>query len=271
MVMTIQHNYTILSLLFFSFFAHTQNPPHLSQDDDWYQIDPDDCLTLPEDLSFNNFELLHVPSVEQGGPSCAWHALLNAKAVQEIVKEKKPLTGESVKKMVEDELIDDVFICANELEGQLGVDEVFGGLFLHQIAKLARALKVANYFDLYRRIDSDGFLVSSDKPCEEFGPHKMPGEEYTEIPKYMVFERKPVLSAIRKNKEPLNHVVFTIPSQDEIFHTVLLTIVRRKGAKPTVLLFNSSGASLDNTQEMSEFARAENNYIIELLKELDAA
>jgi len=249
-----------------------------------------DRLSLPPSLhDLKNYELCHLPSLVQEGPSsawyipsilqeassCAWYMSLNAKAIQTIVQRQEPLTAAAIGRYLVNQLIPFVRQNDNFFKNQLGL-QILMGVNPFKITKLFSHFGLTNYYNvvILARKNNDIFWVSQDNLLE-LGNHAwaepVPCNNETF---FIVNDLHALLRIIKQKPEPISHILLSVPSSGNVLHAVLLTIIKRGDQKPLILYLNSNGTSLNLSfveRLIDSTGATENKYISNFIKALDNA
>jgi len=255
--------------------------------------------SLPTDL--RNYEFCHMNSIKQQKKACAWYAAFNAKALQEIVKERKQLTAANIREYIAKQLVPHVQQNEDSFKKLLGVGTVLEGLDIYQIPTLVDHLGIKNYYDIciYPWQEGDEILVSSDNDCSFLSDERVKFvslEGYNT--KYILPDISLLHRSIKENPAPVVHILLTVPSStarvtrataqeddkedDEedkaiknvIVHAVLVTIIKRGDKKPLLVYLNSNGNSLGRYLSDAVFdtgSTTQNRYIADFITSLDKA
>lgn len=236
-----------------------------------------DRLSLPSSLhDLKNYELCHLPSILQEGPSCVWYTALNAKAIQTIVQRQEPLTPTTISRYLIKQLIP--FLRHNDhFFNQLGLTTLMGVSPL-KATKLLPHLGLTNYYSMFITSDKrDELWVFHDNLPEL--PHQawaipFPPQCDAKMSVVLDSDLHALLKMIKQKSEPVSHILLGVPSEGNVLHAVLLTIIKRGDQKPLILYLNSNGTSLNLSfleRWIDSTGHTENTYISNFIKALDNA
>jgi len=215
-----------------------------------------------------NIEAYHIYSSVQKPKACAWYALFNARAIQQLLEQGYTVTESAIsaiQQCVEDVLVPSIESRAEDVLQRLELPVLFNGIKIKQIESLATYLSLSNYHLI---VIDQGLNVPviyySNRQDEDLEPFldQCPG------PYRVVAYMAGLLRGITQKGGPVQHIILNVPANlGESFHSVLISIFKRTNEKPLLVYMDSN----NSTFESCKLGYIVPYYVLEFIKELDAA
>ncbi len=191
---------------------------------------------LPRFLKVDHIEVKHLRSYTQRGGACAWYAILNAYAIQELVEKNRKITANAIERIV---LSTIAYIVENQIsiERLMGIPYLFEGINAEQRFGLAEYIGLQNYYDL--RVDEEGIFFWNAKKTV-IGDKAFDQKGY-----YCLFDLKKTLKTFASQKAVVKHFITSTASSIDGQHAVLISLINRPGKKPMIIYMDSNNTPLD--------------------------
>ncbi len=102
-------------------------------------------ISIPKYLQSKDIEVKQLRSYFQRGGSCGWYAIMNAYAIQELVKEQREITSQVIEDIVRIKLIPSIVANDKEVANLVETSELFGPMLLEKEIRLAKYFGLHNY------------------------------------------------------------------------------------------------------------------------------
>lgn len=192
-------------------------------------------IELPESLKrLKHFEVIHLQSVIQDGPSCAWYSVLNAQALGDFLDSKKTnLYADGIAQDIEKDFLPTMKRKADEYARLMGTSKSFDGLYSDQKYKLAEEiLKHSNFMTV-------DVWDNSSLSVKRAGEKELQGVSYADLKQSIV---KPSLF------KAYRHILLSIASDKDSRHAVLISLIYRENQKPLIVYMDSNNNTLELDQ-----------------------
>ncbi|TET33890.1 hypothetical protein E3J61_03545 [Candidatus Dependentiae bacterium] len=216
-----------------------------------------------------NIEAYHIYSSVQKPKACAWYALFNARAIQQLLEQGYTVTESAISAIqpyVEDVLVPGIENREGELLQRLELPALFNGITCEKQERLATYLSLSNYhlIEISRELNI-AVLYYSSRQDQELEPflHQHPG------PYRVVVDMEGLLRTIKQKGTSVQHFILGVPTglRDESYHAVLISIFKRTSDKPLLFYMDSDNLTLDSCG----LDYIVPYYVVEFIKELDDA
>ncbi|TET33891.1 hypothetical protein E3J61_03550 [Candidatus Dependentiae bacterium] len=219
-----------------------------------------------------HFDVCYVRSVRQEADACAWYAILNAYAIQELCYGGKRITSWSVSRQMRGKLIPRIKKNKEFILQSLGVSSLWGGL---QSGHKDELITFLGLYDVYNiRVSPPGELAttycSDEKDAVIAGAFKRRGLSRWENSFLYVITCMPiVLDEFLRKEGDSKHIILSMPSgtKSSDYHAVLLSIIKRSGRKPLLIYMDSNNVSF-NGCSIKYIAPY---YVVDFIQKLDQA
>ncbi len=191
---------------------------------------------LPEPLyELKNFDFVRWPVIKQAGPSCGWHAVFNARGIQEgalqglFEQHRNNVT--KINKVLHDIRFDWFSYVKKNYESvkeKVGVTKIFKGIGSLSTVKLAKLIGLSNFFYIRAEV-GEGYFRADQKNDNKF---------------YCINNLDKICAMVRNNDAPIKHILFSFPSGYVKYHLVTFSIITRKDKKPLLVYADSNNHSL---------------------------
>ncbi len=201
-----------------------------------------DKFPIPADLKLKQYDLFHMRSPYQIGPSCGWFQIFNAKALQDIIEKELPLTAYNVHRMVLKTLVPYARKNEQSLRKLLGVVKILSGTTMEYTHLLAKHFGIKNFYSV--RLRTDGSIeASSEKQHSIYAKAPSYPIDNDQSCIYNFADCKELLKIVKADPFPIKHILLSV-RWGKFCHAVLITIVNRGKKKPLILYLDSNNSLL---------------------------
>ncbi len=222
-------------------------------------------FTLPQVLrDVEHFDVRYMQSTKQTKKGCAWYAVLNARAIQELVHDNKAVTSRSIARVVCRKLIPFIKNNKKHVLKSVGVSSLWDGLTICEMGGLVHALGPEVVYNM--RLPSIGGLPCLNYTGTLSDPSSLGLAESGES-LYSIFDLSRFLSVVMCNDVPVKQFLLGMPSSLNACHEVLISIIQRPDKKPLLIYMDSNNTpfSICHLDYVVPF------FVCEFIKELDTA
>lgn len=203
-------------------------------------------LTLPSHLcSLKNFEVCHLRSSQQIGGSCGWYQLMNARAIQELVEKRRPLTAYNIKQQVKHVLLPLINKNKEMLAQRLELPALPAELNHEIEERLATYLNLEHYHQIAfsHVVDGWAFYYSRKQDADiENVLEKVAGARRE------ILNIGGLLVRLMRRDAVVQHFLLSTPSFQgiKVNHAVLLSIIKRENEKPLLIYMDSNNRPIES-------------------------
>lgn len=212
------------------------------------------------------FEIQYIPSRHQGKDECGWFAVMNAVAIQQLVRDGKPITSRAIKKIVSKKLIPLIKKNKKHVVSLVQEPNLWGGIKLRGMERLRNFLGLESAYAVM--IPDVGHLpiLYNERVLNENQLDCI--RSFSGDPSCCyIFLWDKFLSSIIQSPEPVVHFLISAPCNDSDRHAVVISIVKRPKKKPLLIYMDSNNFP---------FHRCSLQYVVpyismKLIQQLDSA
>ncbi len=199
-----------------------------------------ECLPFPELLkNLKNFEFACLPVLSQKKDSCGWHAVINARGVQQaeerglFQKEWSCSAVKAVMDAVRTKWLLHINKNAQLVRDTFGISNLFEGIYAQEQEKLAHLIGLKNCY--YFHIEAGEIGYFSKEPYKNYKS----SNNY-----YKIDDLLEMCQLIKRGSASVKNIILSVPSSYSDNHAVTLSIVIRKEEKPLLVYADSNNIPL---------------------------
>lgn len=190
-------------------------------------------LILPESLkNLKQYEFLHMLSEQQQGPYCGWFSILNAYAIDTMVRNDADLCSATVQRHVAKEWAS-IQANAEKVLARVESSSFEQGLDEYELSRLAQMYNLDNVHMITLYIDKLTYYSGNLLPQKY--RHMCPK---TEDNRYVI-DFVVLADFLQHSPNPVDHVILIVPGAT-VLHAVLVSHIKRDGKKPLLVYMDSN-------------------------------